>query len=229
MDSAAPLNVSYELHRMHGTPRAAKFLEFVTSKLSPEPFLCWSALERLIGEVRDNTLTSHDSRAAAVNAIVEEFILDNGKNQIGLIHEVKEKMEELHRNITKSPEFWDGRPLLMLQREVEIMLLSDVREFGENNPWIEADLSVLDDGLVEDLNVTTQHADKAPSLETKRSEVLKRISTIRVGENPPGRRSTLKVNYKGKRKQKKRKARNLFFLDFCFFFFFIFFSLVRGC
>ena len=50
-NDAGPLNVTYELHRMHGSPRATRFLDFVTGKRSPEPFLCWTALEKLVGEV----------------------------------------------------------------------------------------------------------------------------------------------------------------------------------
>ena len=53
-NDGGPLNVTYELHRMHGTPRAARFLDFVTGKHSPEPFLCWTALEKLVEEVRKN-------------------------------------------------------------------------------------------------------------------------------------------------------------------------------
>ena len=145
-DNAGPLNVSYELHRMYGTPRAAKFLEFVHSKRSPEPFLCWSALEHLIGEVRDNTLESPESRAQKVREIVEEFVSESGKNQLGLPMNVKDKMEELYRHVVESSEFWDGRPLLMLQREAELMLLPDVREFAENSPWVSSDAAAAGHG-----------------------------------------------------------------------------------
>lgn len=155
------LNVSYELHRMHGTPRAAKFIEFLTTKLSPEPFLCWSALERLISEVRDNTLASYDTRAMSLKAVLEEFILDNAPQQIGLNPDVREKMKKLHLDLLNKPDFWDGRPLLTLQREVEIMLLSDLREFQEKSPWSESDLLVKKDAIRENLRVSIQPAAQA--------------------------------------------------------------------
>ncbi len=172
-----PLNVSYELHRMFGSPRAAKFLDFVTGKRSPEPFLCWQALERLIGEVRDNTLESPESRASKVKAIVEEFVSESAPNQLGLPMSVRDKMEELYRNVVQSSEFWDGRPLLMLQREAELMLLPDVREFAENNPWLSSDAASTDGGLSATLVVSAIPHSKLT--DHKRAELLKKMAAAR--------------------------------------------------
>jgi hypothetical protein len=88
LDGAGSLSASNELHLMFATERGKKFLKFVTEKLSPEPFLCWCALQKLVEEVRENTLESAESRSSKVKAIVEEFVLDTGKNQLGLVKEV---------------------------------------------------------------------------------------------------------------------------------------------
>jgi hypothetical protein len=91
---------------------------------------------------------------------------------------VKEKMEDLYRSVRKNVEFWDGRLLLMLQREVEFMLLPDVREFSEKFPWSdkEDDSSVSDNNLSAVLSVTTQHAGKKT---LKKEETLKKLSSFR--------------------------------------------------
>jgi hypothetical protein len=41
----------------------------------------------------------------------------------------------------QDPEFWDARPLLALQREVEFLTQIDLREFAERFPWTEDDLA----------------------------------------------------------------------------------------
>lgn len=180
----APLNVSHELHRLNNTPRAAKFLEFVRGKRSPEPFLCWVALERLIGEVRDNTLESPESRSKKVPffffvcsflilkkvcEIVEEFVAESAPNQLGLPMAIKDKMNDLYQRVRASSEYWDGRPLLLLQREAELMLLPDVREFAQTHPWEASDEASPDGAAATFLAFVLS----APASAAKVAEVLR--------------------------------------------------------
>jgi tetratricopeptide (TPR) repeat protein len=201
---AGPLNVTYELHRLYSTPRAKKFLEFVNSKRSPEPFLCWSALESLIEEVRDNTLESSESRSQKVKTIVEDFVVESAEYQLGLPMNVKEKMDDLYKNVSEDPEFWDGRPLLMLQREAELMLLADVREFAEKHPWSAEDSDGSHTGDICPLHVMTVQKNKLN--EEKRAGVMKKLSGL-LSKNSPVhrgvgsklRRGTLKLEKIGKK------------------------------
>ena len=85
----------------------------------------------------------------------------------------QEKLNELYRKVKADPDFWDGRPLLMLQREAELMLLPDVREFAESHPWRAEDVAALEDGgLSGVLRVSTlSNTDQA-----RRTDLLKRCT-----------------------------------------------------
>lgn len=124
-------------------------------------------------KVRDNTLESPETRTQKVLDIIEEFVSDLGQNQLGLPLPVKEKLDDLKAKLGKNVELWDGRPLLMLQRETELMMLADVKDFAENNPWTESDgNSSLGFGRV--AVVTTVLPKKLT--EAKRVEVLKQAT-----------------------------------------------------
>lgn len=85
-------------------------------------------------------------------------------------------MNELYRKIQADVDFWDGRPLLMLQREAELMLLPDVREFAEANPWTPADLSGLEDDSLTSV-ARLSSLDPSRFSEARRVELLKKMGS----------------------------------------------------
>ena len=145
--------------------------------------------------MRDNTLESAESRANKVKSIVEDFVLDSGANQLGLAMNVKGKLKELYANVNADSDFWDGRPLLMLQREAELMLLPDVREYAEVHPW------VAEDGVIDDhggLNEVTHVSSLLKGDDARRTELLKKMQQSGASLNklrPGGKMSTLKLHF----------------------------------
>ncbi len=49
--------------------------------------------------------------------------------------------QELCARLAANPEYWDVRPVLALQREVEVLLLGDLLDFAERFPWTDEDLN----------------------------------------------------------------------------------------
>lgn len=49
--------------------------------------------------------------------------------------------QELCARLAANSEYWDVRPVLALQREVEVLLLGDLLDFAERFPWTDDDLN----------------------------------------------------------------------------------------
>lgn len=100
---------------------------------------CGKGLEALVRQVRNDTLEADGSRADKVISVVSDFVTDGGPLQLTISLDTKEKCEALVAKIKQDPDFWDARPILTLQREVEFLMQIDLREFSDANPWTDED------------------------------------------------------------------------------------------
>lgn len=143
-------NLLSELNRMYGTFRAQNFSEKLMKKHRSEPFECWTACEDVIRGVREDVFESARHRTDRLVAVIDRFVRDTAVKAIPLSKTVKTDLLALLEKVKQNAEFWDGRPLLLLQREASLLLMEDVREFFLENPWTENDYisNVLAAGMV---------------------------------------------------------------------------------
>ena len=132
-------NMLAELHRMHGTFRAQTFGEVLAKNHKSEPFECWTAIEDIIRGVREDLYESARHRTEKLISVIHRFVLDDAPKAIPISSSVKADMQKLMDQVRVNPEYWDGRPLVQLQREAAMLLHEDLRMFFLDNPWTEAD------------------------------------------------------------------------------------------
>ena len=127
---------------MFGTLRALKFRQYLEKKLKAEPFNCWIALEELIRSVREDTVGEASARSESLLNLIETYVRKDSPQELIVSIEVKQMLLDLYDRVTLNPEFWDGRPLMILQSEAAKMFHDELKLFFFSNPWTEIDKSI---------------------------------------------------------------------------------------